>query len=137
MEFSTDRSAEDSLMMRRPGIRPNPIVFGLVVGVVLGALFLGGGGAQYVVAVDQDSYDELETFTNVLTIVQKNYVEEVGTQELVEGAVKAAEEKNHIGYQIIHESLEGRDHPTCIVGEPRGELSGVPESCDVTPAPRI
>lgn len=74
-------------MMRRSGLRPSPIAFALGLGIVLGAIFFGGGGVQRVVAVDQDSYDELETFTNILTIVQKNYVEEVGTQELMEGAV--------------------------------------------------
>jgi len=74
-------------MMRRRAPRINPILLGLCAGIVIGALLLGGGGAQRVSAVDQDSYDELETFTNILTIVQKNYVEEVGTQELMEGAV--------------------------------------------------
>ena len=51
-------------MMRRSGLRPSPIAFALGVGIVLGAIFLGGGGVQRVVAVDQDSYDELETFTH-------------------------------------------------------------------------
>ena len=73
--------------MRRRGVRPAPVTFGLAVGIVLGAVFLGGGGVSRVVAVDQDSYDQMETFTNILAIVQKNYVEEVGTQELMEGAV--------------------------------------------------
>ena len=69
------------------GIRSKPTLLALGAGIVLGGLFLGGGGAQRVAAVDADSYDELETFTNILAIVQKNYVEEVGTQELMEGAV--------------------------------------------------
>jgi carboxyl-terminal processing protease len=37
--------------------------------------------------VSRDTYEGLEAFTNVLAIVQKNYVEEVGTQKLVEGAI--------------------------------------------------
>jgi carboxyl-terminal processing protease len=74
-------------MMGRRGVPRSPIFLALCIGILLGALFLGGGGAQKVGAVDQESYDELETFTNILTIVQKNYVEEVGTRELMEGAV--------------------------------------------------
>ena len=33
------------------------------------------------------SYEDLETFTNVLAIVQKNYVDEVDTKRLIEGAI--------------------------------------------------
>ncbi|MDE0856377.1 MAG: PDZ domain-containing protein, partial [Nevskia sp.] len=55
--------------------------------MLLGGLLLGEGAVPRVLAVDQQAYDELETFTNILSIVQKNYVEEVGTKDLVEGAV--------------------------------------------------
>ena len=34
-----------------------------------------------------DSYQELETFANVLAIVQKNYVEPVTTKQLINGAI--------------------------------------------------
>jgi carboxyl-terminal processing protease len=34
-----------------------------------------------------DPYEGLEAFTNVLAVVQKNYVEDVGTQKLVDGAI--------------------------------------------------
>lgn len=36
----------------------------------------------------KDTYDELETFASILAIVQRHYVEEPATHDLVEGAVK-------------------------------------------------
>lgn len=38
-------------------------------------------------ALPNDTYHELETFANVLAIVQKNYVEPVSTKRLVDGAI--------------------------------------------------
>ncbi|MGO9263736.1 MAG: S41 family peptidase [Candidatus Binataceae bacterium] len=38
-------------------------------------------------ALPDDTYKELQTFANVLAIVQKNYVEPVSTQRLVNGAI--------------------------------------------------
>ncbi|HEY2388805.1 MAG TPA: S41 family peptidase [Candidatus Binatia bacterium] len=39
-------------------------------------------------AVGKDaSYENLQTFTNILAIVQKNYVDEVSTDQLIEGAI--------------------------------------------------
>src|SRR5580698_2289549 len=38
-------------------------------------------------ALPADSYHELETFANVLAIVQKNYVEPVTTKRLIDGAI--------------------------------------------------
>ncbi len=39
-------------------------------------------------AKPQDTYRNLEVFSNVLNIVQKNYVEDVDVQELIQGAIK-------------------------------------------------
>lgn len=36
----------------------------------------------------QDTYKNLEIFSDVLSIIQQNYVEEVNTQEIIEGAIK-------------------------------------------------
>ncbi len=38
-------------------------------------------------ALPNDTYQELETFANVLAIVQKNYVEPVSTKDLIDGAI--------------------------------------------------
>ena len=64
------------------------IVVGFIAcAVAVGIVFLAGQGLDRVSAVSRDTYEGLEAFTNVLAIVQKNYVEEVGTQKLVEGAI--------------------------------------------------
>ncbi|HSR37086.1 MAG TPA: PDZ domain-containing protein, partial [Desulfurivibrionaceae bacterium] len=39
-------------------------------------------------AKTQDAYKSLETFSNVLSLVQENYVEEVKIDEVVQGAIK-------------------------------------------------
>ena len=55
---------------------------------ILALLFSGGNAVQRVDAVGKDAaYENLQTFTNILAIVQKNYVEEVSTEKLVEGAI--------------------------------------------------
>lgn len=38
-------------------------------------------------ALSRDTYEDLETFANVLAIVQKNYVEPVTTKQLINGAI--------------------------------------------------
>jgi carboxyl-terminal processing protease len=38
-------------------------------------------------ALSNDTYQELDTFANVLAIVQKNYVEPVSTKKLIDGAI--------------------------------------------------
>ncbi|MGH9821301.1 MAG: S41 family peptidase, partial [Pyrinomonadaceae bacterium] len=58
----------------------------LLLGVVLG-FFLAGQWVPNVSAVPRQDYETLETFTNILSIVKKNYVEEVDTKNLVNGAI--------------------------------------------------
>jgi carboxyl-terminal processing protease len=55
--------------------------------LLLAVLLSGGGGVEKVAAVPKESYEGLETFTNILAIVQKNYVDEVETKQLIEGAI--------------------------------------------------
>ncbi len=54
---------------------------------VCGALLLSSWLAQRVAAVGKDAYDNIEAFANVLTMVQKHYVDEVSTQQLISGAI--------------------------------------------------
>ena len=64
------------------------ITVGLVaVSIGLSVVLFGGHGLNLVSAVDRSTYEDLEAFTNVLAIVQKNYVEETETQTLIEGAI--------------------------------------------------
>jgi carboxyl-terminal processing protease len=62
-----------------------PVVL-LLVGVAVG-FFLAGQWVPNVSAVPRQDYESLEAFTNVLSIVKKNYVEDVDTKNLVTGAI--------------------------------------------------
>jgi carboxyl-terminal processing protease len=62
-----------------------PFLF-LVVGVALG-VFLSAHWVPNVSAVGRQDYESLESFSNILSIVRKNYVEEVETKKLVSGAI--------------------------------------------------
>ncbi len=59
----------------------------LVTTLGVGAVLLGSHGLDRVAAVGRGDYEGLESFSNVLAIVQKNYVQEVETSQLVEGAI--------------------------------------------------
>lgn len=50
-------------------------------------LTMSGQGVSSVSALSKEDYETLETFTNILAIVRKNYVEEVNTKELLTGAI--------------------------------------------------
>jgi len=55
--------------------------------VLVAAIWLAGGGVKTVGAVARESYENIEVFTNILAIVQKNYVDAVTTKQLIEGAI--------------------------------------------------
>jgi carboxyl-terminal processing protease len=81
--------------MRRSKLR---ISFSFAAGAVAAALgFALSAGVRTVAAT---SYDDLNLFTNVLSLVRKNYVEEVDDKKLIEGAVKGmlAELDPHSSY---------------------------------------
>jgi carboxyl-terminal processing protease len=67
--------------------RRNTII-GFLIGLgVASVISIGGNGLQKVAALSSDPYAGLESFTSVLAVVQRNYVEEVATQKLVDGAI--------------------------------------------------
>lgn len=51
------------------------------------AFFLGGQAATRVAAIPREDYEDIETLTNLLAIVKKNYVDEISTKDLVAGAI--------------------------------------------------
>jgi carboxyl-terminal processing protease len=55
--------------------------------VALGVLFSGGRAVDRVNAVPKETYENIELLTNILAIVQKNYVDEVSPNQLFEGAI--------------------------------------------------
>jgi carboxyl-terminal processing protease len=69
------------------GARRRALLTMVAFGFCMAVLFSGGRAVERVAAVAGEAYDELETFSNILSIVQKNYVEQVGTKELLEGAI--------------------------------------------------
>jgi len=71
--------------MRIVAKRGFPVVL-LIVGIALG-FFLAAQWVPNVSAVPRQDYESLEAFTNILSIVKKNYVEDVETKNLVNGAI--------------------------------------------------
>src|SRR5262245_49767677 len=58
----------------------------LVAGMILGFL-LSNRWVPNVDAIGRQDYESLEVFSNILSIVKKNYVEDVETKNLVSGAI--------------------------------------------------
>lgn len=71
--------------MRVVAKRGFPVIL-LLVGMALG-FFLAAQWVPSVSAVPRQDYESLEAFTNILSIVKKNYVEDVETKNLVNGAI--------------------------------------------------
>src|SRR5256886_1135260 len=64
-----------------------PWIASVVLAILVAVLFSGGGQPARVGAAAKESYEGLETFTNILSIIQKNYVDDVQTKQLIEGAI--------------------------------------------------
>lgn len=71
--------------MRIVAKRGFPVIL-LLIGMALG-FFLAAQWVPNVSAVPRQDYESLEAFTNILSIVKKNYVEDVNTKSLVDGAI--------------------------------------------------
>jgi carboxyl-terminal processing protease len=70
------------------GRRRTSWVTAAALAVALALLFSWGRGVERVGASPtKESYEGLETLTNVMAMIQKNYVEEVPTKKLIEGAI--------------------------------------------------
>ncbi|HVN91812.1 MAG TPA: S41 family peptidase [Candidatus Binataceae bacterium] len=68
------------------GIKRNRLVTAMGIALVV-CVFVIGDLVRRAQALPDDAYKELQTFANVLAIVQKNYVEPVSTKRLVNGAI--------------------------------------------------
>jgi len=55
--------------------------------VAVAILFAGGQPVKRVDAVPEETYENIELLTDILTIVQKNYVDDVSSGQLFEGAI--------------------------------------------------
>lgn len=59
----------------------------LICLVVCGFMFSGGRAVHQVDALPKETYENIELLTNILDIVQKNYVDEVSYDQMFEGAI--------------------------------------------------
>jgi len=62
------------------------LVMVVVLTMTLG--FLMGRGLETKVLAENESYEDLKVFTEVLSVVQKNYVEELKPKDLIYGAIR-------------------------------------------------
>jgi len=69
--------------LRKKGTLATLLLLCLSVG-----LFLSGKAVTKVLAIAKSEYEDLETFTDILAIVKKNYVVEVDPKDLIRGAIK-------------------------------------------------
>src|SRR6266478_9857210 len=65
----------------------NRLVVAMGIALVVCLLVISELAVQRAQALPDDTYKELQTFANVLAIVQKNYVEPVTTKDLINGAI--------------------------------------------------
>jgi len=107
-------------------------------------LFVAGLLVPRVSAVGAGGYQSLETFANILAIVQRNYVKEVDTEKLVTGAIKGmlASLDAHSGYltedayQELQTETEGRFGGLGLEITMRNGLLTVVSPIEDTPASR-
>ena len=78
------KSIGRSLVMNSQLRVKRPFLFGLVILVVLAGLHLAAGN---VLAVSQITYEKLRVFSEVLSLVKQNYVEEVDEKAVLYGAI--------------------------------------------------
>ncbi len=66
--------------------RKKPLL-ALALALVVGLAVLLSPWVRNVATAARDTYESLETFANIIHVVQKHYVEDVSTEELIEGAI--------------------------------------------------
>ena len=67
--------------------RRHRLLTALFVCALTGAFWFGDHLVGRVSAVAKETYENIEVFTNVLALVQKNYVDPVTTKQLIDGAI--------------------------------------------------
>ncbi len=65
----------------------NRLIGAIAIALGVCVFVIGDLAVRRAQALPDDTYKELQTFANVLAIVQKNYVEPVSTKELINGAI--------------------------------------------------
>jgi len=96
--------------------RKLPIAFALAA-TAGGFLYLTG---QRVASAAKDTYESLETFASIMAIVQKSYVDEVPSENLIQGAIKGM-----VGSLDPHSSYLTPDGYKELQIETTGEFGGL------------
>ena len=65
----------------------NRLIGAVAIALSVCVFVIGDFAVRRAQALPDDTYKQLQTFANVLAIVQKNYVEPVSTKELINGAI--------------------------------------------------
>jgi carboxyl-terminal processing protease len=65
----------------------NRLIVAMAIALAVCLFVIGDLAVRRAQALPDDTYRELQTFANVLAIVQKNYVEPVSTKRLINGAI--------------------------------------------------
>ncbi len=61
---------------------------GLLLAIIIASITIGTGFNRKIAASSNETYKSLKTFTDVLEIVEKNYVDEVDTKDLINKAIQ-------------------------------------------------
>ncbi|MGA2409343.1 MAG: S41 family peptidase [Candidatus Binataceae bacterium] len=69
------------------GKKLNRLIVAMAIALGVCVFVIGDLAVQRAQALPDDTYKDLQTFANVLAIVQKNYVEPVSTKDLIDGAI--------------------------------------------------
>jgi carboxyl-terminal processing protease len=98
--------------------RKKLILIPAVLLVLFGSVVMGRWGIQAVSA--QSSYEDLRLFTEVLTMIKKNYVDDVKIKDLVTGAIKGmlSSLDPHSGYMTAEQFKE-------FQADTKGEFGGL------------
>jgi carboxyl-terminal processing protease len=92
----------------------------LVCTIVLAAAFVGPGVYRGLSDSREDTYKELKVFSDVLDMVQKNYVDEVDSKKLIEDAIQGM-----VGSLDPHSSLLTPDAFKELQIDTQGEFTGI------------
>jgi carboxyl-terminal processing protease len=100
--------------------RKTTFLFALTLAIALVAGFAAQGTIDKVLAVAEEPYQHLRIFTEVLSLVQKNYVEEVKSKDLVYGAIRGM-----VGNLDPHSAFMPPEMYREMQVDTRGEFGGI------------
>lgn len=111
-------------MNRSPRYTPRERLYLAIIALLLGTLFVGGLSLPSVIAKedfqDKSLFKELKIFTDVLAIVQRDYVNETMSPDLISGAIKGM-----LGTLDPHSGYLEPDFYNDLQVQTKGEFGGL------------